>query len=137
MTVKLANAEFLTPYSGTIEFIQKKDSVVIRGTIGGFEVGTEHGVHITLTTPADGIDYFKIIFGKGDHGCPGITDGHRQGDLGNFTSNKQGELEISAKVQGLKVSEILGRNLAVLTDKDTCQPDFNSEILVSSVIAVI
>ena len=80
--------------------------------------------------------YSKLIFGNGDHGCPGITDKHREGDLGNFTSDKSGKLEIEGKLNGVHVSEILGRNLVAVKDKDTCLPEFNSEVLASSVIAV-
>ena len=136
MQVEVTEAVFLPPYSGTVEFIQKKNHVEINGAISGLTIGTEHGVYITLTTPSDDIIYQKLIFGNGPHGCPGITDKHRKGDLGNFTVEKSGQIEIESKMKDVYVSEILGRNLVIAKDKDTCKPDFNSEILTSSVIAV-
>ena len=136
MHVDVTQAVFLEPYSGTVEFVQEKDHVNISGSISGLTIGTEHGVYITLTTPIDGKVYQKLIFGNGVHGCPGITNKHRAGDLGNFTSDKSGQLDVEGELKGVHVSEILGRNLVIVKDKDTCEPGFNSEILTSSVIAV-
>ncbi|XP_042905545.1 copper chaperone for superoxide dismutase isoform X2 [Parasteatoda tepidariorum] len=108
------------PIFGVIRFHQTlEDLCVIDGTIDGLPPG-EHGLHVHEYG-----DLSDLPMSIGPHFNPtesshgGQNDASRHyGDLGNIFADSKGRASFRIEDHQLKVHEIIGRSIAVSSDKD-------------------
>ena len=106
---------------GVIRFVQvDSDSCVIDGTIDGLKPLSEHALAIYECGDISGGcssvgDHFNPRNGR--HGSPETSERH-VGDLGNIKTDKFGRAEFKFSDNLVKVSDIIGRSIAVAEGKD-------------------
>ena len=106
---------------GVIRFVQvDSDSCVIDGTIDGLNPLSEHALAIyECGDISEGCSSVGDHFNPRNmrHGSPETNERH-VGDLGNITTNNLGRAEFKFSDHLVKVSDIIGRSIAVAEGKD-------------------
>lgn len=121
-----AVAVFTGKISGTVHFIESKDTVLIRIQLYGLSKHALHGFHVheagDLTDQCTSMCAHFNPYGK-THGCPGMKQRH-VGDLGNLKTDAHGNAQYDMvddviKLRGTKCN-IIGRGLIIHADPDDC-----------------
>ncbi|XP_046985626.1 copper chaperone for superoxide dismutase [Schistocerca americana] len=107
---------------GVIRFLQlDNDTCVIDGTIDGLEPG-KHGIHVyECGDISDGCESLGGHYNPQNttHGGPLDDAGCRHaGDLGNISANSEGRAVFRFTDSVLKVSDVIGRSVAVTDSED-------------------
>lgn len=120
---------------GVLHLTQGDGFTQITGTVKNLTPG-KHGFHIHEfgdLTSADGTSAGGHYNPEGhEHG--GLDDKHRHvGDLGNITAKADGTANVTLKVEGLKIADVIGRSFVVHEKEDDLksQPSGNAGARIS------
>lgn len=103
---------------GTVVFKQKDDSVRIIIDITGLSKNHKHGFHIHETGDLrEGCKSCCAHYNPSGTTHSGLDEGHA-GDLGNITTDENGNCSMSIKTDKFIVDEILGRSIIIHQDED-------------------
>jgi Cu-Zn family superoxide dismutase len=116
--------------SGTVQFTQKGDLVLVQARVSGLKPNTSHGFHIHEKGDCSAPDASSAggHFNPGGmrHGSPNSAQRHG-GDLGNLLADASGTAQISIEVSGISLgvdaNSIIGRAVIVHAQPD----DLNSQ----------
>ncbi len=121
--------------SGTVNFVQSADKVLVRGEIRGLKPNAEHGFHVHEKgdcSSGDGMStgghFNPTARAHGNHGA----GEHHTGDLPTLKANAQGVATFSFESTSIRVgsgiTDIVGKGLIVHRDPDDykTQPTGNS-----------
>jgi Cu-Zn family superoxide dismutase len=104
--------------NGTVLFKQKDGSVRIIIDIKGLNKNHKHGFHIHETGDLrEGCKSCCAHYNPTGTTHSGLDGGHA-GDLGNITTDENGNCSISIKTDKFIVDEILGRSIIIHQDED-------------------
>jgi len=104
--------------NGTVLFKQKDGSVRIIIDIKGLSKNHKHGFHIHETGDLrEGCKSCCAHYNPTGTTHSGLDGGHA-GDLGNITTDENGNCSISIKTDKFIVDEILGRSIIIHQDED-------------------
>ncbi|CDF80914.1 superoxide dismutase copper/zinc binding protein [Formosa agariphila KMM 3901] len=114
--------------SGTIIFTEVDDTVNMLGELEGLKPNTEHAIHLHETADCSSHDA-KSTGGHWNptdskHGKWGDSEGYHRGDIGNFTSDENGNATVTFKTDEWcldcedSTRTISGRGLIIHQGKD-------------------
>lgn len=117
--------------SGIVTLEESEDGLIVSTDLKGLKPGARLGFHIHQEGICEGPDYKTA----GDHynpsgsrhGHPSSTEKH-SGDMGNLTTNENGESKNTILISGTKLSEVMGKAILIHSDPDDfkTQPSGNS-----------
>ena len=105
---------------GTVLFTQKEDYVRIKVDVKGLKHNHKHGFHIHESGDLrEGCKSCCAHYNPTDEEHGDLQDENSHvGDLGNITTDKDGNCEMSMKSNKFIVDDILGRSIIIHEDED-------------------